>query len=86
MELYEADGQTLIAQSESLQGQESVNIFRSPTDYLLRVFLKSNDQVNLATEYTLAVEVGPSESCGDDGFEPTAVLKKPLFYLMVLTI
>ena len=74
LELYAADGQTLIAQSESLQGQESVNIFRSTesSEYLLRVFLKASDQVNLATEYNLTLSIGPSESCGDDGFEPNA--------------
>ncbi len=74
LELYAADGQTLIAESGSLQGRESVTVFRSTTatEYLLRVFLKSSDQVNVATEYTLTIDVGPSESCGDDGFEPNA--------------
>jgi PKD repeat protein len=74
LELYEADGQTLVAQSESLQGRESVTIFRSATtsDYLLRIFLKPSDQVNVATEYTMNIEIGASQSCGDDGFEPNS--------------
>ena len=74
LELYEADGQTLVAQSTSLQGQESVTLFRSPTnsEYLLRVFLKANDQVNVATEYSMNIEIGPSNTCGDDGFEPNS--------------
>jgi hypothetical protein len=74
LELYEADGQTLIAESSSLRGEESVTIFRSVTsaDYLLRVFLKPSDEVNLATEYQLNIDVGPSQTCGDDGFEPNA--------------
>ena len=74
LELYAADGQSLITQSESLQGRESINVFRSTgaNEYLLRVFLKSSDQVNLATEYSLNLEIGPSESCGDDGYEPNS--------------
>ena len=74
LELYEADGQTLVAESTSLRGEESVTIFRSPTstDYLLRVFLKPSDEVNLATEYQLEIDLGPSQTCGDDGFEPNA--------------
>lgn len=72
--LYAADGQTLLAESESLRGEERVTIYRSATatDYLLRVYLKNNGQANLATSYNLNLSVGPSQSCGDDGFEPNA--------------
>ena len=74
LELYASDGQSLVAESSSLRGQESVSVFRSPiaAEYLLRVFLKPSDQVNVATEYSMTVSIGPSESCGNDGFEPNA--------------
>ena len=64
----------MVADSRSLRGEETVSIYRSvdASDYLLRVFLKSSDQVNVATEYRLDIEIGPSESCGNDGFEPNA--------------
>ena len=70
--LYEANGATLVSRSEGLQGTERVELFRAPAaaDYLLRVYLNPSDAVNVATRYALSLEVGPSGSCGDDGFEP----------------
>jgi PKD repeat protein len=72
--LYDSDAQTLITDSTGLQNQESVELFRSTDggDYLLRVYLGSTDQLNIANSYQLELEVGPSQSCGDDGYEPNA--------------
>jgi len=72
--LYAPDGTSLIDQSRTLQGTESVELFRASEagDYLLRVYLNPTDELNASTEYQLNVEVGPSGSCGDDGFEPNA--------------
>ena len=72
--LYDIDGRTLISESTSLQNQESVELFRSSQggDYLLRVYLGIGDQLNVSNSYQLELEVGPSQSCGDDGFEPNA--------------
>jgi PKD repeat protein len=70
--LYDADGETLIAESTSLQGREQVEIFRSAQaqDYLLRVYLNPSDEVNVTTRYTLTLDVGASQTCGNDGYEP----------------
>lgn len=70
--LYAPDGVTIIDESLTLQNSETVDLFRASEagDYLLRVYLNPTDELNSSTQYQLDVEVGPSGSCGDDGFEP----------------
>jgi len=70
--LYAPDGVTVIDESLTLQGTERVELFRASEagEYLLRVYLNPADELNLSTSYALELEVGPSGSCGDDGYEP----------------
>ena len=69
--LYESDQQTLISESRSLQDLEQVEYLRAreETELFLRVFLNS-EGAELSSQYDLQIDIGPSEACADDGFEP----------------
>jgi PKD repeat protein len=70
--LYDASGSEVITESSGFGSREEVQIFRAtePTSYLLRVYLNPGDLVNISNSYRLTLDVGPAESCGDDGYEP----------------
>ena len=69
--LYDADGMTLLAESTSILGADSVEIARNevPSTYYLRVYLNQSQGV-VSNDYDLLVVTGPAELCEDDPFEP----------------
>ncbi|MBV71598.1 MAG: hypothetical protein CMH52_09670 [Myxococcales bacterium] len=69
--LYGPDGVTIIDESSSILGQDSVELARSEQAglYFLRVFLKPNADVQ-SNEYDLVLLVDNAALCQDDPFEP----------------
>ena len=71
LSLYGIDGLTVIDQSASLLGTETVELSRVTQSgtYFLRVFLK-NGSPTRENQYDLSVSVTDADACPDDSYEP----------------
>ncbi len=71
LELYDADGLTVIDRSAGLQNAEAVQLLRAPAAgrYFVRVFLAAG-AASVSNTYAMTVTVAPADQCADDRFEP----------------